>query len=150
MLPMKALRLELGTALAADATYLAPAVSANKIALIKTPFVPSETMVAGDVTPADFTGSTALAGSTGAQLVGVDPSTGQQLITIKEPLGGWRWITTNTVNLPQTIYGYGLYDSTLATLLAVALLPAPVALTETGQQVDIGRAAINFVLQPMN
>ena len=150
MLPMKPLRLALGTSLAANATYLAPAADPNAIGLIMEPFTPEENMVATDITLADFDGSTPIPGSTGAQLVAVDPSTSQQLITIKEPLGGWRWTTTGTNNLPQTIYGFALLSEDLATLLALAVLDTPVALTAVGQQIDIGRATLTFVLQPLS
>jgi hypothetical protein len=150
MRPNVALRLELGTLLAADPATLAPAVNGNKIALVMQPFVPTEDLIATDLTYATFTGSTPIQGSTGAQLTGVDPATGEQVLTIKAPLGGWRWHTTATTNLPETIYGFALLDSTLASLYAVQLLPTPIALTESGQEIDLGAVTITFVLQPMN
>jgi hypothetical protein len=150
MLPTKAVRLALGTLLAADTTTLAPAVTANKISLIKAPFTPSENLVIGDLTLADFATSTAIAGTLGAQLVGTDPATLDQVITIKDPLGGYRWITTALTNLPQTIYGFALTDSTLATLLAVAVLPAPVTLQEVGQFIDLGSVQLTIVTRPIS
>jgi hypothetical protein len=136
--------------LAADTTTLAPAVTANKISLIKAPFTPSENLVIGDLTLADFATSTAIAGTLGAQLVGTDPATLDQVITIKDPLGGYRWITTALTNLPQTIYGFALTDSTLATLLAVAVLPAPVTLQEVGQFIDLGSVQLTIVTRPIS
>lgn len=150
MLPMIAVREALGTLLAADATTLAPAVNANKVALFMNNVAVTENLVAGDLTPATFTGSTPIAGATGAQQTGIDPVTQEQIVTIKEPVGGWRWATTNTVNLPQTIYGFALYDSTLATLLGAALLPAPITLTAAGQEINLGAVQMRFVLRPLS
>lgn len=149
MLPMKDVRLQLGELLAADPTTLAPAGAANKIALIMAAFTPDEVLVVGDLTLATFDGSTPIAGATGTQQVGNDPATGQQIITNKEPLGGWRWETTGLTNLPQTIYGWALLDTALAVLLGVELLPTPVALTEIGQEINIGTAKLTVVEQPM-
>lgn len=149
MLPMEPVRLQLGVLLAADTTTLAPA-TANKIALIKAPFTPQESLVVADLTLADFGGSTPIAGAAGAQAVAIDPATGDQIITIKDPAGGYRWVTTNLTNLPQTIYGYCLLDTTLATLLAVQTIPTPVGLTAVGQQVDLGTVAMTLVQQPIS
>jgi hypothetical protein len=147
---MKALRLELGTALAADATYLAPAVNGNLIALITAPFTPDENLVIGDLTLADFFGSTPLEAGTGTQDVGIDPPTQEQRITILEPAGGWRWQVTGTTNLPQSVYGFALCTDALASLLAVEALPTPISLTTVGEEINIGSAALTFVLQPMS
>lgn len=150
MLPMIALRLSLGTDLAADATNLAPAMTANKIALIMEDFAPAETLVAGDLTLANFTGSAGISGAVGAQLTGIDPVTGQQIITIKTPLGGYRWVTTDAVNLPQTIFGFALLKSDLTVLYAVQHLDNPIVLAGAGQEVDLGSVFITLVLQPMS
>lgn len=150
MLPTQDVRLALGTLLAADATLLAPAVSANKVILIKTEFTPNENIVPADYTEADFDGYAAKAGSTGAQETAIDPLTNQQIITITEPAGGWRFASTGVTNLPQTIYGYALVDSTKATVLASALLPAPVPITASGQEVNLGSVKLTLNLQPLS
>jgi len=149
MLPTKAVRLQLGELLAADTTTLAPA-TANEIVLIKEPFVPTETLAIGDLVVADFDGSTPIAGETGAQQVANDPATGDQIITIKEPLGGWRWETTGVTNLPQTIFGFALLDNTLADLYAVETLATPVTLTDAGQEINIGTAKFRVVAAPLS
>jgi hypothetical protein len=149
MLPMKAVRLQLGELLAADATTLAPPALNNKIALVKAAFAVSEDLNAAALTLADFDGSTELSAGLGTQQVGNDPATGEQIITIKEPVGGWRFETTGVTNLPQTIYGFALLDSTLATLIGAALLPAPIALTEIGQEINLGVVQMRFVTQPL-
>lgn len=150
MLPMKAVRKQLGELLAADATTLAPAADANTVALIKAAFVPDEAMVAADVTLADFDGSTPIAAAVGAQQAGIDPATGQQIITIKETAGGWRWETTGVTNLPQTIFGYGLFNDDQTVLLGLALLDSPLTLTEAGQEVNLGAVTMTMVDQPMS
>jgi hypothetical protein len=150
MLPMKALRLQLGELLAADATTLAPAVSANKIALVKAAFALNENLVAGDLTLATFTGSTPKAGATGAQQAGQDPVTFEQKITVLAPAGGYRWECTAAPGTPETIYGYALLDSTLATLLGAAVFDTPVPIAAVGDFIDLGAVEITFVLQPMS
>lgn len=150
MLPMLALRLQLGELLAADDTTLAPAGAANKIALIAGPVTPDENLVVGDIDLASFDGSTPIAGATGTQQAGIDPVTGDQIVTIKEPAGGWRWESTGVTNLPQTIYGFALLDATLAELLAIGMLPVPVTITAAGQEINIGTATFRFVASPMS
>jgi hypothetical protein len=150
MLPMKAVRLQLGELLAADATTLAPAVSANKIALVKAAFALTENLVASDLTLAAFTGSTPKAGATGAQQSGLDPVTFEQKITILAPAGGWRWECTVAPSPAETIYGFALLDSTLATLLGAAVFPTPIPVASVGDFIDLGAVEITFVLQPMS
>jgi hypothetical protein len=149
MLPMKAIRLELGTLLAADVATLAP-VAANKIALIMAPFSLNENLAITDLTLATFATSTPIAGAAGAQAVGVDPATLDQVITIKVPAGGYRWVVTALTNLPQTIYGWALIDTAGATLIAVGQFPTPYLLQDVGQEIDLGNVTIQFVQQPMS
>ena len=150
MIPLKALRLSLGTALAADATTLAPAGMANKIALVSAPFAPSETLTLASLTLATFTGSAPKAGATGAQPTAIDPATEQQRIIISPPIGGYVFICTVTPGSPETIYGFILTDNAGATLLASALLPAPVTISEIGHFVDVGEVNLIFVIAPMS
>lgn len=149
MLPTKAVRLQLGELLAADATTLAPAMDANQIALVKSAFVPDENALIADFTLADFDGSTPIAGATGTQQVGNDPATGDQIITIKEPAGGWRWESTGVTNLPQTIYGAILMDDGGTTLLGMMLLDTPLTIAEAGQEINLGSVKMTMVLQPI-
>jgi len=148
MTPIKAIRESLGALLAADTAWLAT-VTANKISLVMAAFTPSEDLVFADLTLATFDGSTALSAGTGEQQVGNDPLTNEQLVTIKEPAGGWRWETSGVTNLPQTIYGFALSDNTLATLLATALLDTPITLTEAGQEINLGTVRFTVVLEPL-
>lgn len=150
LLPMVAVRKQIGSLLAADPTTLAPAGSANKIALIMAPFTLTEDLVVGDLTLATFATSTPIAGATGAQGVSLDPATGDQVITVLDPVGGYRYVVTATTNLPQAIYGCALLDTTLANLLAVALFATPVNLTTVGQAIDLGPLVIDLLQNPFN
>ena len=148
MLPMKALRLKFGTALAADSASLAPAVTGNNLKLYKADFVEDEALTAASLTEATFDGYAAIVGSTGAQLTGVDPVTNEQLVTIKEPIGGWRWTVSGITDLPQTIYGFGLQITGAGALLAVERFDQPITLTEAGQEIEISNAKIRIVTNP--
>ena len=59
MLPVKVLRLFIADLLAADTTSGLSPASPLKVALVKAPFVPSENLLAGDLTLATFTGGAA-------------------------------------------------------------------------------------------
>lgn len=150
MLPVKSVRLQLGELLAADATTLAPATNANKVALIASPFTPSENLVIGDLTLATFTGSTPLAGATGTQQVGVSPSTGDQIITIKDPAGGYRWECTATPTAPETIYGFALMDNAGAVLLAVEAFDTPITISASGEEINLGTVKMTMVADPLS
>jgi hypothetical protein len=147
MLPMKALRLGIGDDFAASA-FLSQAANENTISLVKDPFVAEETLVAADLTYADFDGGTPKDVGLNDQLVGIDPVTGDQRVTLIEPVGGWRWETSGVTNLPQTIYGFALRDAAGTTLLAVETLATPITLTEAGQEINLGTVKFDFVPQP--
>lgn len=150
MLPMIAVREQLGNLLAADATTLAPATNANKIALIIAPFALSENLVASSLTLGSANGLGPLSGVTGAQTVGLDPVTGQQKIVIKSPAGGYSWVTSGSFSGAITIYGFALLDTTLATLLAAALLPTPITVNAAGFLIDVDPVELTLVLSPIS
>lgn len=147
MLPMIALRLQIGELLAADTTTLAPA-TANKVAVIVAPFALSENLVAADLTLGTTGGLAPVAGVSGAQVVGLDPATLQQTILIKPPAGGYHWLTSGA-SYPVNVYGYALLDSTLADVLAVTALTVPVTLTADGQLLETDPLELSIVAQPM-
>lgn len=136
--------------LAADATTLAPATDANIVALVKAPFTPLESTVVGDLTLADFDGSTPLACGVGTQAEGLDPNNSDAIITLKAPVGGWRWETTGVTNLPQTIYGYALTNDDGSILLGCATLSTPLTLTAVNQVLDVGPITIRQLANSMN
>lgn len=149
MLPVKTLRTSLGDLLAADVPTLAP-VSANKVALIAADFTPSEDLTIADLTFAAGTGMSPLAGAAGAQSVGNDPVTNEQVITIKAPVGGWHWISGTPFTVSDTIFGYALTNGAGSTLLGVTKLDAPLTIGAVGDFFDAGEIDIRFVLQPMS
>ena len=122
--------------LAADAATLAPAADANKIALVMNEINPGEALTFADCTLATFTGATPIAAGTGTQPSGTDSFSGASVISIKVPAGGFRWETTDAVNLPQTIYGFILVDNAVAVLLAAARFDTPITLTAAGQVIE--------------
>lgn len=148
MIPIKAIRLSIGDLVAADVTYLA-AVAAMKVALVKAAFAPSEDLTLAALTLATFTGSAPKAGTAGAQQVGIDPSTGDQKITILAPAGGWRFECTVAPGTAETIYGYALTDNAGAVLLGTALLDTPVPIAAVADFVDLGKIEITIVRAPM-
>ena len=149
MTPIRALRLQLGELAAADATFLAPALAGNKIKLVIAAFTPSEDRVLGDFTLASFTGSTPLVAGTGTQAVGVDGVSGEQVITILEPAGGWRWECTVAPASPQTVFGFIMTSNDDLTLIGCGLLPQTVLIARVGDEVQIGNVTLRIVRQPM-
>jgi hypothetical protein len=149
MLPVKSVRTALGTLLAANAATLAPAADPNEINLIAADFTPTENLVIGDLTLASGDGLDAIPGATGTQLVGIDPVTQEQIVTIKEPAGGWHWQLTGPKTPAVTIYGFALTTEAAAALLATQKLDVPITVENIGDLVDIGSATLRFVLQPM-
>jgi len=148
MLPMKALRLKFGELLAADATTLAQVADANVIALVISDFNLNEDLVVGDLTLADFTGSTPLVGGLGTQPVGIDPLTGEQIITLEDPAGGWRWECTAAPDEPQTVFGYVLLNDAMDAVFGATKLENAITVSESGHEVTIGSVQIRMVLQP--
>ncbi len=149
MLPVKSIRLQLGVLLAADTTTLAPA-SANKIALINAPFVPTENLLLAGISLATFTGSAPKAGAAGTQGTGVNPATGDQVITNLAPVGGWRFVCTVAPVSAETIYGFALVDNAAANLLGTQLLPSPVSIANIGDEIDLGAVTLTLVQQPIS
>jgi len=150
MLPVKALRLSLGETLAADPATLAPVALGNKIALVANAFTEDENLDIPDFTLATFTGSAPKVLGTGTQPVGLDPATGEQIITMLEPAGGLRWECTATPATPENIFGFILMDNAGAVLLAMHAFPTPITISEAGQEINLGAATLILVLQPMS
>jgi hypothetical protein len=150
LLPMKAVRLQLGALLAADATTLAPASLANEVALIIAPFALSENLTVASLTLGSTNGLSPINCATGAQEVAQDPVTGSQLITIVPAAGsGFRWVSSGSFTAPITVYGYALLTNAGAVLLGAQALPTPIVFQSAGYQLDIDPLQIGFVLSPM-
>lgn len=150
MLPMLAVRLQLGNLLAADPTTLAPASHANEIALIIAPFTPNENLAIGDLTLANSNGLSPIPLAVGTQPDGVNPVTGQQQINLPAAAApGLLWTTTGSFPPTITVYGYALVTNGAAELLAVQSIPSPISFDAPGQILDLDPATIVFDLQPM-
>jgi len=138
MLATRFLRNQALALLAADTTTLAPAADEIYIGLVMNDLAPSEGITFADITLATFDGYAELAIGLNAQPEGFDPTTDDSIIDFKPPAGGFRWITTGTTNLPQTIYGFVLLDHAKAVVWASERLPTPITLTLAAQRIDLG------------
>jgi hypothetical protein len=151
MLPMQAVRLRLGTLLAADATSLAPATDANVVALIIANFTLSENLVAGSLTLGTDRGLAPIACATGAQQVAINAQTGAQVVTLKEgATSGFRWVSSGSFPDPVGIFGYALMNNTLDTVLGAVKLDAPVNITAPGQEYNAEPITMVFTPRPIS
>lgn len=145
MTPTKALLDRVATLLASDTTTLAPASLATKVHLAVAPFTPGPNLTPSSFTEASFTGYSALSAGTGTQQEFFDPATGNRIIQVLEPAGGWHWQATGSSGLPQTVYGYYITDNGGTTLYGSALLSSPVTLQSSGDGVDVGNVRFGLV-----
>lgn len=137
MTPTQVMLDSVATAVATDTAVLANALFL-KVFLVKAAFTPGNNLVVSDLTPADFAGSTPLANTSATILKYKDPATGEWIVEVPAPAGGWHWQTTSGVtNLPQSIFGWAVVDNTSAILYGTALLPAPLLLNSLAQGVDL-------------
>lgn len=143
MIPSRDLWQSFIDAAAADTAFLADAV-ANKVHLAMAAFTPGLDLPLGSLTEATFTGSAALSAGTGAQPVSFDVPTGFEIITVKEPAGGWSWVCTVAPGAPETIHGWYLTDNAGAVLYGSGLLDAPVTIDDAGQGLSIPRITLSF------
>jgi len=147
MMLQRAVRLQVGELLAADATTFAPAADENKIALITSEFTPSEDLDLETLTLASGDGLDPIAGATGTQQVGIDAETGDQIITIKDPAGGYRWEVTGVVALPLDVQGFILINDAGDEWYAVEKFETPIHLDAIGQEINIGKATVAILQQ---
>jgi len=144
MLPTLTLLERMADLIGADTVTLAAPTTFVEIHLSQTAFTPTPTLVIGDLTPPTFDGYAPLSAGSAATQVFVDPATGDIMIQMMEPLGGWNFQTTGTTDLPQTIYGFALTDTAGAVVHGSQLLDTPVVIDGTGQGFNIPN--INFRL----
>lgn len=105
--------------------------------LVKAPFTPDPALALADLDVADFTGSAAKSGGSGACLVVNSPLTSSQGLLGREPAGGLNFVATALTNLPQTIYGYYVYNNNVEELMFTALLPEPIEIQVIGDFVSL-------------
>lgn len=149
MQPTFAMANQVSNLVATDTTQLA-AATATKLHLASASFTPSLSLLIGSMTEATFTGYAALAaGATGAQLNYFDPATGNQIVEVKAPAGGWVFKCTGSTGLPQTIFGSYLSDNGSANLLGSQLLSPSVTLTAANQGLEVPNVRYTFPPSPM-
>jgi hypothetical protein len=134
MKPVRALSNQLSTLLAGDTATIG-AAAANKVALINAPFVPGVNLLFADLSLSATAGLVPLAGVAGAQFESVDPVTGELIVEIKPPAGGFRWETQVGFTGPETIYGFALIDNGAANLWGTQSLPDPIVLTAPNESI---------------
>jgi len=128
----KVLNDRIATLLAADTTTLAQVGLVN-LHLAKEPFTPGPALVIGDLTEADFDGYAPLAVDSATAQVFLDPATGDTIIQLDEPAGGWFWETSGVTNLPQTLHGAYLTNSANNAVYGAELIEEEPELSDTGQ-----------------
>jgi len=145
MIPTNTILDRLATLLATDATTLAHATLAVHVHLFVNTATPGPGSVVGDFTEATFDGYAPLDADVGPQQEFVDPITGNRVVQLIEPLGGWHWETTGVTDLPQTVYGFFVTDNADTVLYGAARLDDPFPLTASGQAVDVDQVRFDFV-----
>lgn len=118
------------------------------ITLIQAPFTPGLDVNIGNLSLANFTGSGALSSNTSWSGPNIDPTTRSRYITYPSAIGGNTWLVGDTVNLPQTIYGYVVSEHGTNNTFGSHLLPTPITLQEPGDQIDIGPVTISLLTVP--
>ena len=136
MQPTTIIQKQIAILLAGDTTTLA-AAGGLVVHLAKQAFTPSTTLDPTTLVSADFDGYTALLPTPGPQIEYWDPVSGLYTVEIKEPAGGWHYQCTGPGNLPQTIYGWFVTDSTNTKLYGSGLLDTPVPMTGAGQGLNL-------------
>lgn len=144
--PTSVLLNRVATLLSTDTGSLAPAALAVKVHLAIAPFTPGPSLTVSSFTEATFSGYTALSAGTGNQESFTDPPSGQRIVQLQEPAGGWHWQANGATGLPQTVYGFYITDNANAVLYGSQLLPAPITLAAVGDGVDL--AWVRFGIIP--
>lgn len=134
------------TLLANATTIFADPANPPKIALAKNAFNPTPGILVADLVPADFDGYAPIPSGTGVQQSFIDPLTGSRVVQLKEPAGGWHWVTTGVTLLPQSIYGWYVTNQAGTIVLASSRFSNPIPLTAIGQGIDL--AQVRFEMLP--
>lgn len=149
MTPSRATFRNVMTLLGADTVTLAAALS---VRLITTAFAESMDYVPLTADEATFDGYAGIDRVAATRPTSDDPATGNRVLTITPPLGGWRWESTGLTNLPQTINGYVvmLGAATIAltggTMLACKRLDTAITITAADQAVLLPDPQLTLVV----
>lgn len=145
MVPYKTFPAAAATLIGADTTKLAEATPFVMVSLVIGAFSPGPTLDITTLTLASFTGSTPLHAGSAATQVYRDPLTGNQVMQVREPAGGWHWQASVAPSPAQTVYGYILTNAAGDTLIASETLADPVTIVAVGDGVDIPQIKIALV-----
>jgi len=150
MTPSKALRLQIGELLAADTTTLAQAANENTVSLIISDFTEDEDLEPGDVDFATFTGSAPIDVELGDQAAGIDPITGDQVISLVPPVGGFRYECTAAPASPEVVFGYMLRNAAGTVNFGTKKLTEPVTIENVSDFVDLGIPEFRVSASPIS
>ncbi len=131
-------------ALASDSGLGSLAGSARLIRLFMNNIIPTRQTVVGDLTTPTFTGYADKAMGIALGREGTDPLSGKNEVIAVPALGGLVWAPSDAVNLPQTIYGWAMVDSTGAFLIGAERFPNPIILSGAGQLVSVDKVACEY------
>lgn len=134
----------IGPALSADDLSLGPASSPCKVALIENDFSESVDRVIGDLTICAVAGLTPIAAAVGDQYESRDPSTGEIVVEMKPPAGGWYFECTSATGLPKTIYGFAVINNGGTTLFMCERFETPIEITAINQVVPVNRVCLRI------
>jgi len=137
----------LAVLLAADTVTLGTADHVE-VRLIGEPFTPTPTT---DYSLLDAPANNALNGgliSGGPPLnVALDPATGNSVISLVDPVSGWRWVSlaAGPDTYPVVVYGFAIQNVDSGDAFGGQLMPnGPVTITADGQLIDLGSVSITI------
>jgi len=116
----------------ASGTVYLGATLANRMSLVKSPFVANPNLDMEALEICLEPGLAAKQLGTGAQTVVYDSITGKHGIMLKEPTGGLNYVLTDDLPAPITVYGYILTNNADDKLIASENLPIPKVLQKKG------------------
>lgn len=132
------LEVRVPTLLAADATTLAPAALALNVYLVAAVFTPARGTRFANLTVAVGGGLEAKNPGVGAQIMGFDPAKNVWKVILREPAGGWNYVSTAVTDPVETIHGYVVTnDDDTETYGSDLLAEGPVTINAIGIVVSL-------------
>jgi len=135
--PTNVLQASIPPLVAADTAFLA-AVTAMHVHLVLDAISPGLDTDFLTLTEPTFTGGAAKNAGTGAQTTFFDPLTGQRVIQLLEPAGGWSWICTVAPASAETVNAVVVTDTADTVTLGSQVLDDPVTITNIGDAITVG------------
>jgi len=148
MLPLTSLQQKAMTLLGHDTASFQ--LNGNGVTLVPAAFTPGDAFMATFPTQPTTGGLGTLEQGADTPQTTVDPATGQIVTTIFPPVGGWRWVSSDTVGLPVTIHGFVYAQESEGTVLACQLFDVPITITASGQEITIPEVAMRLPFGVIN